>query len=284
MADELETAPELTITEAPEPEPETPPVEAAPKEKIRKVIQPMAEDGKTPLGAAHIYEGDTLEEVNAKMAEAIAHGTRKIHELSRQAKLETPKAPDGAEVDVEAPVWKPRELTDEEKFLIKSDPTQAFDISFKAKFGMPVEEFAARQNKRDEDAQVTREKAETDIFKDNHPEFLACDENRDAMIAYMHKHSLKWRAKNLDIAFRELSESGLLKLRPEEAPVTPAEEVRTEPVKRAAQPEFPAVIRNNTSRATAPIRTNSGKLTPEQFNELSADELRKMYPELRDAR
>lgn len=288
------TEEEITA-EVPVVEPET---EPEPKKVFRKVIQPMAEDGKTPLGQPHVYESDTQEGLDAKMAEAIANGTRKIHELSRKAALETPQIPDGAEVEpIEAPVWTPRDLTEDEKFIVKTDPEKAFDIQYKAKFGRAPNDQLEHEKKVAEDARINRQKAETDMFTDDHPEFYRCDENRDAMFAYMSKvigHDksgkpvrLSWTAKNLVKAYKELSESGLLKTKPVEvAPVVlePNPEARTEPVVPKKTPDFPAVIRNNSSRAVAPIKAKDGKPTAEEIANMSADEYAKNFPELHQAR
>lgn len=281
MADEevietLEEIPaEVPAVEVPEP----------PKPVFRKVIQPLDEEGQ-PIGQPHVYESDTEEGLMAKMAEGIANGTRKIHQLTRKSVLETPKAPEGAEVQVDAPVWRPRPLTEDEKFLIKTDPEQAFDIQYKARFGRTPEEQRAFEQEMADNAKITREKAETDMFTEDTPEFYRCNENRDAIIQYMQKHKLAWRKKNLDSAYKELSESGLLKAKPvEAAPVVevPAPEARTEPP-AAKKPDFPAVIRNNSSRATAPIKAKDGKPTAEEIAMMTADEMKQHYPELHQAR
>lgn len=279
--------PEEEITaEVPVVEPEVVP-EPEPKKTFKKIIQPMAADGKTPLGQPHVYESDTQEGLDAQMAEAIANGTRKIHELSRKVVLESTKEPEGAEFQAEAPVWKPRELTEEEKFLVTTDPTKSFGIQFKAEFGMTPAEYRQEQEKTAENARLTRERGETAEFVEDHPEYLICEENKKAILAFFEKHPrMTWRKKNLEIAYKELSESGLLKTKTVEAVpvvVEPAPEPRTE-APAVKQPDFPAVIRSGSSRATAPIKTKDGKPTAEEIANMTAEEYAKHHPELQQAR
>lgn len=279
--------PEEEITaEVPVAEPEVVP-EPEPKKTFKKIIQPMAADGKTPLGQPHVYESDTQEGLDAQMAEAIANGTRKIHELTRKAVLEAPKDPEGAELEVEAPVWTPRELTEDEKFIVKTDPEKAFEIQYKAKFGCTPEEFAARERKRDQSVELSRQIAESQSFSAHNPDFYGCKENQEAMATWMQNHPrLAWRRKNLEIAYKELSESGLLKTKTVEAVpviVEPAPEPRTE-APAVKQPDFPAVIRSGSSRATAPIKAKDGKPTAEEIANMTAEEYAKHHPELQQAR
>jgi hypothetical protein len=292
MSDELEIAPEIQVPETPEVENAPEPVKAEelpapepvvqPVRKLKKVIQVNDKDGK-PLGPPQTFYYVDSEDLATQLAESVAHGTRRIHELSRKATLEPQKAPEGADLQVEAPIWQPRELTDEEKFIIKTDPEKAFEIHFQAKFGMSSADFAKRQNARDQEARDNYARQQTEIFKDNHPDYVPCAENQSAIIQYFEKHRLAWTAKNLDLAFNELNAGGLLRVRQE---VAPEPEPRTElPVNVA--PVFPAVIRNSSSRASVPIKVN-GPLTPEQLAKKLPDmtdaELQKIWPELRDAR
>lgn len=291
-------APEDTPTEQPPeaPAPPAPPSTPEPPKVFREVIQPVDDSGN-PIGSPHVYEASTEAELRAKMALGIANGTKKINQLTRQLKIEKPKPLEGAEqaATTNTPAWQPRELTEDEKFLVKTDPEKAFELQFKSKFGMTTEEFRTRQQHLDENSKVLREKAETEMFLEEHPEYLVCPHNQDAIIGYIVKHNLAWRKKNLDIAYADLSESGLLKARtpviPEVSPVpvapanqpsTPPTEARTEPP--VARSDFPSVIRNSSTRAVAPIRKKSGEPTAEEIASMSAEEYQALHPELHQAR
>lgn len=256
---------------------EAPPVEAPPlPPKFRREIQPKDDEGN-PIGQAHVYEADTEEELFAKMDAAIANGTKKIRELTRQAE---PVLPEGAIPEEEAPVWKPRALTDEEKFVIKTDPEKAFEIQFAAKYGMTPEEKRKADEEQYAHARVTREQAETSMFTDDHPEYYGCEANRNAIVDFIKKHKLAWRAKNLDIAYRELSGKGLLQQKPVAAPVAPAP-ARTEPTQQG--PTFPSTIRNRTTSATGPVVIKK-EPSAEEVGRIDSEALRKKFPELRNAR
>jgi hypothetical protein len=297
MSDELEVAPEIEVSEVeaqleavvePVVEPVVAPVEP-PKRKLKKIIQVNDKEGK-PLGQPMTFYYTDAEDFATQLTESVAHGTRRIHELSRKATLEPQKVPDGAEIEAEAPVYKPRELTEDEKFVVKTDPEKAFDVLYQAKFGVTPQQAVERERTRDQAAKIAVERAESELFNVDHPEFLGTPDNRTAMIDYMQKYKLTWSRKNLDIAYKELSASGLLETPPpppepeEVVPDPPAPAPPIEAPRRAATPDFPAVIRNNSSRATAPIKVKDGKPTAEQIANMSADEWAQMYPELRQAR
>lgn len=282
-----EVVPEVVAEVVPEVTSEV--VEAAPVvvagPKFRKVIQPKDDDG-TLIGQPHVYEGETQEELDEKMAEAIANGTKKIRQLTRQATLESaPPVPEGAIVDEEPPVWKPRELTEEEKFIVKTDPEKAFAIQFEAQYGMPPDKKAKADQEIYNNSRINREKAETDIFTDDHPDYYRCKANQDAIVTFMQKNKLAWRATNLDLAFTELSAKGLLANKPE-APVPPAPvvEARTEPTPQpATRTSFPSAIRNNTASASVPVPVKKGP-SAEEIAKMTADEYKRLYPELQHAR
>ncbi len=96
------------------------PVVEQPKPKFRREIQPK-DDAGNPIGAPHVYEAESEQELLDKMADGIANGTKKIRELTRQVKLspvETPKAIEGAELAEEIPTFSPRVLSADERFAL----------------------------------------------------------------------------------------------------------------------------------------------------------------------
>src|ERR1700741_4541308 len=89
---------------------------APPPVKLRKTLQPTEKDGN-PIGSPHVYEADTIEELLEKVSQGVAHGTRKIRELTLGTPAEI-KAPEGADPFEDIPEFKPRELTADEKFAL----------------------------------------------------------------------------------------------------------------------------------------------------------------------
>lgn len=269
----------------------------------RKEIQPKDDAGQ-PIGQPHVYtaEADTQVEADQllldKMADGIANGTKKIHQLTRETKLGVGdnKAPEGGIPEPEPlkPITK-KSLSADEKFQIANelrDPStvdKAFDRLFEARFGRNPDEAAKQQDTTSEDARIMRGRAEVEKFIDYHPEYMRCKENQDAMLAYLFKHRLALRLENLEIAFTELSPNGLLKLRSEEAPVIPVTaeepEVRTEPEAQPTTkttPTFPAAMRRGSTTGIAPVKQKGPSAA--DIAVMSAEQLKKIFPELAAAR
>lgn len=232
--------------------------------KIRREIQPK-DDAGNPIGQPHVYEGETEQEVADKMAEAIAHGTRKINELSRKVTLEpqTFTAPDGADPEEQIAELKPRDLTEDQRFTISNkfkDPAtvqEAFDELAEARFGAKPVELVKQTNSTYKNSAATRAHAEANAFAEEHPEFIICKPNSDAMMQYVSSRKMALTKKNFNIAFEKLSADGLLKLKVQE-PVLPApakEEVRTDPPTEPVQKTvIPRALTRSDSSGTAPAK------------------------------
>ena len=244
-----------------------------PKPKFRREIQPKDDDGN-PIGAPHVYEAESEQELLDKMAEAIGNGTKKIRELTRQAKyapIEAPKPKEGAEPAEEIPEFKPRQLTAEEKFELAQqlrDPEkmdEAFDRLYEARTGRKPAEAAKVEQEIYINSRKAREKAETEAFIESHPEYYQCEKNKLAIIDYIARNNLAWRAKNLEIAYKELETDGLLVSAPVAAPEPPPE-TRTEPPAKT-KTAFPSAITRDTA---------SGSGAPPKAKKPSAAELAMM--------
>lgn len=242
------------------------------KPKFRREIQPKDDEGN-PIGAPHVYEADSEQELLDKMADGIANGTKKIRELTRQVKLapvEAPKPPEGAIPAEEVRTFKPKPLTAEQKFELSQkfrDPEkveEAFDELYAARTGRKPEEAAKHEEEIYANARMARERAETTAFTDEHPEYYQCNQNRDAIIDYITRNNLAWRKKNLEIAYNELLADGLLISAPAPPPVPP--EARTEPPQKA-KTAFPSAITRDTA---------SGSGAPPKSKKPSAAELAMM--------
>lgn len=258
--------------------PETEQIEQVeqPKPKFRREIQPK-DDAGNPIGAPHVYEAESEQELLDKMADGIANGTKKIRELTRQVKLapvETPKVIEGAELAEEIPTFKPRALSADEKFALAQkfrDPEkidEAFDEMYAARTGRTPEQAAKVEQDTYVNSRKSREKAETDAFLESHPAYHICEENKQAMIDYILRNRLAWREKNLAIAYKELLADGLLVTAP--VPVIPV----AEPEPRT---EEPPVAKPKTAFPSAITRdTASGSGAPQKSKKPSAAELAMM--------
>lgn len=283
------------VTPVVEPVVESPKLDTPQVFKARREIQPKDKDGNA-LGAPHVYEAEGATQVEAdqkvadKMAEAISNGTLKIRELNLRVKnggIEAPKIPEGAEVnDYSLPEPKPRQLTDDEKFQLAQDlnnPAKmedAYDRLYEARTGMkPMDDAKSRAQETQRSIKLAAV-AEAEAFSRDTPEFYGCPENRTAMLDFMVSRNLKWTAKNLKIAFREMTAEGLLVAAPVEVvkevvevPAPPRTEARVEPVVEERKPDrFPSAIRPSQASATetkpkpkGPSAKEIAMMTPDQY-------------------
>jgi hypothetical protein len=250
-----------------DPEVTTPEVkeEDKPQAKVRRVIQPKDKDGN-PVGAPHVYEGETEQEVTDKMADAIANGTLKIRELTRKSVLEGDASPDkfkDAEKVVPLPVYAPKQLTAEQKFAISQkfrDPEkveEAWDEMYEAKFGRKPAEAAKDQSQTYDNARMVREQAETTAFLEATPDYVRSEKNKQVIFSLMAKYKLAWNKTNIDLTYKEALSEGLLDVATERNAQTDPEPPRTEvPVEQPAKrtpSAFPSALgRNDASGSGAP--------------------------------
>jgi len=266
----------------------TAPVVEQPKTKIRREIQPKDAAGN-PIGAPHVYEGDSEQEVMDKMAAAIANGTLKIRELSRKVTLEpsTFTPPEGAELYQDIPEPKVRELTPAERLEISrkfADPEkvqEAYIELHTATSGLSPKQAAELQVIQARAAEKNRVIAEAQQFAEAHPDVVAFEENNRAILDYIKSRGLALSLKNFERAYKELGDNGLLLAAPEPptAAPSPAPEVRIDPPKPAAsQTAIPlAMNRSNASGSGTPVRKKGP--SARELAMMSPAELKKYYEE-----
>ena len=213
-------APEIT------PAPELIPAQQPPKQKCRKEYQLTDAEGK-PIGRPQVFEGDTWEEVTDKIATAHLHASRKISDLRQKIK------PDQQDPDFE---FKSRELTEEEKWKLATELSNpatvdaALDKLLEAKLGAPPTKVQEALNRTLQTDRIQRSRAEAQAFIDEHPEFKVCVHNQNAMTKFMQAKNLAWTKKNLEFAFEQLQQDGLVLLNDPEPEVKPQPEGTTVPV------------------------------------------------------
>ena len=150
---------------------------------------------------------EALEELTEKLAEAQRHATKKIHELNTRVKSEDTRTA--------------QQKTDDEYVIaqrLQKEPSRAIR-------DVVTEVIAEREaaNKRNFDAQQA--------FVDSHPDYLADPKNGNGnrmLSEYMRLNpgATEFTEEGLEKAYQSLKDSGLLKLRIEEAGGTTEEETK----------------------------------------------------------
>lgn len=262
-------------------------------------------------GSQQVFYGKTKDELIQNLLTAQLHGTKKIREQNRKIKLgSVDDTPTERVATARAEKTIGRELTADEKvelrLLLETDPDKAFDNWFVKRTGFSLDQLVARANAGD--------KAQRELYLEGvHKTFLAENtsyygdpnfENYNTLITYLAKHKLRrslkkgheseviddlidggfYTASNLEEAFTELTEAGLLL----PAPRTP-EKPQTVPVPAPpVQPAAPVerIVRTETRpRAGLGIRTSEASprvpdtkpLSVEDLNSLSTEEINKLY-------
>jgi hypothetical protein len=193
------------VAKEPEPEPEPQP-EPEP-EVFRREIDLGDGSGK------QVFEGASWEELADKLANAQLHATRKIRELSHAPKKEEP-----------APAPTASEMTEDERWLISqeflTDPDKAFDKLVERrllpKLQPQLEKIKAIE--RQEQAEVA-----SNEFVGSHPDYYATPKNGEKLVRYLNTWKMDATVENLEKAYQELNESGLLEAKPEVVANTDAE-------------------------------------------------------------
>jgi hypothetical protein len=193
------------------------------------------------------------------------HATRKIRELSHAPKKEEP-----------APAPTTSEMTEDERWLISqeflTDPDKAFDKLVERrllpKLQPQLEKIKAIE--RQEQAEVA-----SNEFVGSHPDYYATPKNGEKLVRYLNTWKMDATVENLEKAFQDLSESGLL----EPKPAPNAENATEETVdQRIAKPgEVVRSVRKVASglsarrSVSAPISQGP---TEEELSKLSLEQLR----------
>jgi len=169
----------------------------------------------------------------AKLTKAQEHATRKIKELSRQVK-ESKK-----ELSQPETKFEPSTLTEEEKFLLgqelQTNPTGAVAKLIKATVGATPDEIREALSEGKKATAALRAQQEGAAFVGAHPEYVNSPANEQAMTKYLNENNLSFTRANLEIAFEDLMDAGLVSEKEKEQ-ATPSREriapVRDEPRKR----------------------------------------------------
>jgi hypothetical protein len=214
------------------------------------------------VGKPEIFYGKTKEEMWTNVASAKMHATRRIHDLNREVKLTA--RPEPAPQGPVQPVPQTRQLTADEIVEVtnqlKSNPSLAFDTYFQKRTGLTIDQLVNLANEGRQARQELEAESVVRVFKARHPEYLVVDGNYKSMLGWLAKYKLgrtltdqnaveiteqlyqrgQWTVENLDEAYGDLAQDGLLDLdlgpseEEEEVPPTPPQAPQPPPNPRIA--------------------------------------------------
>lgn len=307
------TPAEIVATPEPEPEPAPAPiaVEVEPEgpevidlgDGSRIEIEKSSKGWKASLltgtGGAENFYGKTKNELILNIATGKLNATKKIRELNKQVKLGTGK--ESPVATTRPVVTAPRKLTADEIFAIKtkfeSNPDEALDDWFRARTGKDVATLSNQADNGDYASTELKTEATNKIFLARHPDYYPDEayENFNSLVAYLAKHKLgtsmsarnkeelystlqsdgHWNVQNLDEAFEELKEAGLLVNPPQRPEVTPAPQQAAPTPAPAPLPVDPRIVsRTVQPRAGLGLRqTEATPVRPEAPKPPSVDDL-----------
>lgn len=267
-AEEVPTpeAPAVTIEPESVPEPK-----ATKPEKWSRTI--IGEDG-----SERTISASTKDELIDRLVEAQQSLLKK--QAALRAKLYKP-----APVSESGPALpKPTTLTEDEASELAQElvtsPATAFEKLLRSQVGLTSEQLRAElESARNLQAKMNFQ-AQTQAWLKMHPEYIVNPKNGARMTRMLSLNSLTPTPENLERVFQELREDGLLDLRNQEAPATPAVAAAPVPAPPVAEatPKVETIERKPTrsgvpvrNTAPAPPLTNAqkalemGKLTSAQL-------------------
>jgi hypothetical protein len=165
---------------------------AKPKQKIVREYQVKDEKGN-PIGRPTHLEADTWEEMAEKMEAAHANAVRFAERMKRRAELKPTFSPPEPKIEV----------LDEPEILAIQKDLESKDELVVAKAKAALELNAARRDRLElrKREDFVRGQAVSLTFRDQHPEFNACEANSKVLSQYIRDNQLEWTLDNLEIAY-----------------------------------------------------------------------------------
>jgi hypothetical protein len=217
-----------------------------------------------------VFKGATAEELIDKLVTAQANATIKIRE--QQIKLRA--RPDTQAPEVFAP-GDPQALTADELFTLaqelQSDPAKAFDKILQTQVGLSSAQLRQMAVDYGNNQQIAlAAKAEQEFLAAHPNDFQPSAKNAQRIIDFIKSENLPYTSKNIEYAFQELSEGGLL-----DAPVQTVTEKDGKPrIEVAAHTRKPAVTgltsRTNSARQPEPESKDAAGLTEAEVDQIYA--------------
>lgn len=221
-------------------------------------------------GGVQIFKGtgktqlEAVEDLNDKLIDAQRNATRKIRELAaRTRELDAAKVQNGTDQD----------YVFNQKY--KDNPALAVREALQAE--------RERQEKAIRDAQeaTARSVAAQQAFVASHPEYVVGPANGNRMQAWVQTHGYsEFTEESLEKAFNDLSASGLLEIKSEEADeATNGKEREAERIAQTrTETAQPRGRRSSTIRGGAPPAVRTG-LSESELYSMPMDELRRKTQE-----
>lgn len=205
-----------------------------------------------------VFEGDTLEELVDKLADAQKHATKKIRELNAKVKTET--------------VRTAQEIADDEYVIaerLKKEPRK----TMKEVVSEVIEE---------REAKVREGFAAQERFVATHPDFIPNPENAGRLTAWLQSHGHKEMTYDgLEKAYQDLKASGLLKLKAEgseEATDTKGKETQriVEPEQEVTQPRSQKKGSTIPTRSRTPVTPANAQPSEDEAYAMPLEKLREL--------
>ena len=187
------------------------------EEKIYK-YQPTDEEGRA-IGGPQVIKYHTQEELAEKLQEQNVLLIRKLRKETRNNRLgilENETIPDDAQRFTGTLEFKPRELSDEERYEISRkllDPTTAYEATstlLEAELGASPKLFREAFQGLQNDQIKLRAKIEADAFVAENPDYYKCGENFEAITSWMLRYDLAPVKDNFQKAYETLKAQGVL--------------------------------------------------------------------------
>lgn len=168
-------------------------------------------------GGKQVFEADTADALIDKLTEAQTNATKKIREQATRLRAQPIRSSD---TSTESVAFKPKELSLDDKFALsqklQNDPDGGFEDILQAKTGMTSADLRELKDFvstiKGQQAQAT---IDTKFLQDHAEEFYPSPANATAINNFLKSENLPYNNANLDYAFQELTESGLLEVKPD---------------------------------------------------------------------
>lgn len=257
------------------------------------------------IGGVQNFYGQTKTALLSEVLKAQAHATRKIRDLNKQVKFGTGK--DSAQATQPVLTPTPKDLSADQIFAIKtkleSNPDLALEEWFQAKTGLSVNQLVTLAQKGQQASQELEAEGVNKTFLATHPKYYPDAEykNFTSLISLLAKQKLDktvtpnnqeavfnrlvaeghYTVQNLDEAFEDLSEAGLLLSWPprQEAPPAAPAPLPADPriVSRVVQPRAGLGLRTTDSSSVPAPAPKPPSV--DDLNDLSAEQIRNLYHE-----
>lgn len=208
-----------------------------------------------------VFEAPTIEELVDKLATAQEHATRKIRELTATKKTAT----------------EPTQQELDEEFILSQElannPSLAFDKLFQKRLGSSPEEVKKGLQRL---ADIDREAADKQAavtFVEKNPDYVATPKNGAKIDRYLKTYNLPGTVENIEKAFQDLSESGLLETKKPEGTQGTDTQQQTRIV--AVTGHQRKVASGLSARRTAPVTRAAGP-TQEELETMPLEKLREL--------